>query len=217
MLKCCPYRVKYCPTCSLYRPPRASHCSDCDVCIEKFDHHCPWLGTCIGLRNYKYFIFYIVSTSCLSGVCLRGCFSVLMRYIDVNSDTDKGPFTLLLEAMGEHMFVTITSLFIAAAFLFTVSLSMFHFYLILNNTTTHDCLQPLPTYVGSPFFRGYLRNILEVCSKSRPGLLDSTGRLHWPRQVASCLSICRSDVANINSPDLRLEVEGTDWPVMERG
>ena len=31
------------------------HCNLCDICIEEYDHHCPYIGKCVGKGNIAYF------------------------------------------------------------------------------------------------------------------------------------------------------------------
>lgn len=54
---------KNCKTCGVKRIPFSEHCSSCKGCIINKDHHCPWIGNCVGIFNHKYFlltIFYVI-------------------------------------------------------------------------------------------------------------------------------------------------------------
>lgn len=46
----------WCDFCNNYQPPGGAHCSQCNVCIAGYDHHCVWMGLCIGRNNFRQFI-----------------------------------------------------------------------------------------------------------------------------------------------------------------
>jgi palmitoyltransferase len=65
-----------CKKCLIPKPPRTHHCSICNRCYLKFDHHCPWLNNCIGHFNQRYFFLYMVYT-------VIGVFFVMAFGIDI--------------------------------------------------------------------------------------------------------------------------------------
>mmetsp|Transcript_14091 Transcript_14091/g.23339 ORF Transcript_14091/g.23339 Transcript_14091/m.23339 type:complete len:109 (+) Transcript_14091:373-699(+) len=53
--------VPFCETCMVYQINDAAHCTFCDCCVEELDHHCPWMGKCVGKGNMFWFKCFIAT------------------------------------------------------------------------------------------------------------------------------------------------------------
>ena len=49
---------KECEACDMHVPLLSVHCSHCRKCIYALDHHCYFLGHCIGRGNQRFFIVF---------------------------------------------------------------------------------------------------------------------------------------------------------------
>ena len=49
-----------CPDCKIIRTPRCRHCTLCNQCVDRYDHHCPWVNNCIGKGNFTRFYSFVV-------------------------------------------------------------------------------------------------------------------------------------------------------------
>ena len=120
---------KYCTTCRIIRPPRASHCSDCDNCCLRHDHHCPFVNNCVGHRNYIFFTSFVVSSVALGLMILL---SVIM-WISQGSDIFS-PLTIRIIAFCVGIPVGLV-LLVGTGFM------MYHGYLVCKGETTRENLR----------------------------------------------------------------------------
>ncbi|XP_047312332.1 probable protein S-acyltransferase 7 [Impatiens glandulifera] len=147
--------IKYCDTCMLYRPPRSSHCSICNNCVERFDHHCPWVGQCIGLRNYRFYFMFVSSTTIL---CLY-VFGFSWVYIKRIMDSEG---INIWKAMIKTPASIALILYTFICMWFVGGLSAFHLYLMSTNQTTYENFRNRYDRKENPYNRGVFWNLMEI-------------------------------------------------------
>ncbi|XP_067853106.1 palmitoyltransferase ZDHHC9 [Heptranchias perlo] len=164
-------KLKYCYTCKIFRPPRASHCSVCDNCVERFDHHCPWVGNCVGKRNYRFFYLFTISLSFLTVYI----FAFDIVHVALRS-VDNGFLNTLKDTPGTVLEVVICFFTLWSV----IGLSGFHTYLIALNQTTNEDIKGSwsgKNGIHNPYSHdGVLKNCCEIlCGPVPPSVLDRRG------------------------------------------
>eukprot|EP00441_Pelagodinium_beii_P035400 CAMPEP_0197637576 /NCGR_PEP_ID=MMETSP1338-20131121/12757_1 /TAXON_ID=43686 ORGANISM="Pelagodinium beii, Strain RCC1491" /NCGR_SAMPLE_ID=MMETSP1338 /ASSEMBLY_ACC=CAM_ASM_000754 /LENGTH=279 /DNA_ID=CAMNT_0043210013 /DNA_START=141 /DNA_END=980 /DNA_ORIENTATION=+ len=121
----------YCRYCESSVQLDSKHCWDCNKCVANFDHHCPWLNTCIGARNYGGFYVTIWSMLAVMGITTAAAILILIRSLTTEDyDTKWVVFGIDVIILAINFFLS----FLDFALVF------FHTYLCIADITTYEYL-----------------------------------------------------------------------------
>ena len=143
-----------CPTCNFTKPARSKHCSACNVCVARHDHHCVWIGNCVGYSNTDLFVlFLVVNTSLLAyGAYLHylifshrvaqirllqrqtiASFGSALHYVRLRSTSQLWWSAIIEAELGGALFlICIMICIVTTAFL------LHHLWLLSSGTTTNE-------------------------------------------------------------------------------
>ena len=121
------------------------------------DHHCPWTGNCVGLRNYHYFLWFVSSVNVLSAYVTVMCVARFFLDLQANARSFSKAVNACPWAMGVGSFTLLV-------LLTTLPLLWYHLCtLMARGETTNENLRHTYDQLDNPYHLGCGGNLSRAC------------------------------------------------------
>ncbi|KAM6923732.1 palmitoyltransferase ZDHHC15B [Xenentodon cancila] len=135
--------IRFCDRCQVLKPDRCHHCSICETCVLKMDHHCPWVNNCVGFSNYKFFLLFLAYSILYCIFIAATVFQYFLKFWV--GDLPNGP----------AKFHVLFLMFVALMFFFSLTfLFGYHCWLVAQNRSTLEAFSA-PVFPSGPDKNGF--------------------------------------------------------------
>jgi len=122
----------FCKRCNFKRTERCNHCKYCKKCVKRMDHHCPFIGACVGEGNHYHFLMFLLF------FFFGTIYSCYMSYIPfmvcyVFNEKQNG----VCQFIGEFDLIFVCTFFGAS---FIGIINVWQYYVILTDITTVEMI-----------------------------------------------------------------------------
>mmetsp|Transcript_8969 Transcript_8969/g.39609 ORF Transcript_8969/g.39609 Transcript_8969/m.39609 type:complete len:369 (-) Transcript_8969:663-1769(-) len=166
--------VPRCTKCNHIKPPRVYHCSYCQRCVLRMDHHCPWLGNCVGHKNMKFFLLFLIYVELSTGYYTF----IFIRFF---THMHRGPKLHSNAIVALSVSLPFSSMIAFITFVGVFGLMSYTLYLAALNKTQVESMKEKARTDTVSYNRGIINNFRHILGKNPLLWLVPVGLVREPK------------------------------------